>query len=82
MYTLSYHIEERGANANPSFMGMKLYFDSSVEVTAAQKTIDGLTLMTRLGGATGVGKEMIWIILLTSEFLVLFQKQIREKIKI
>ena len=63
-------------------MGMKLYFDSSVEVTAAQKTIDGLTLMTRLGGATGVGKEMIWIILLTSEFLVLFQTQIREKIQI
>ena len=78
----SYHIEERGANDNPDFMGMKLYFDPTVEVTASQKTIDGLTLMTRLGGATGVGKEMIWIILLTSEFLVLFQKQIREKIKI
>ena len=59
-----------------------MYFDGEVDVTATEKTIDGLTLMTRLGGATGVGKEMIWIILLTSEFLVLFQKQIREKIKI
>ena len=62
-------------------MGMKIYFDKTIDVTAAQKTIDGLTLMTRLGGATGVGKEMIWIILLTAEFLVMFQKKFREKIK-
>ena len=51
-------------------MFINMYFDKTVEVTASQKTIDSLTLLTRLGGATGVGKEGLWFILILVEYLV------------
>ena len=57
-------------------MFLNMLFDKTVEVTATQKTIDSLTLLTRLGGATGVGKEIIWFILLLVDLLVIFNKQI------
>ena len=69
-----YSIEERGAEKNPIFMQMNIYFDQTVEVTAAQKTVDTLTLLTRLGGATGVGKEGIWCVLLFLDLLIFIIK--------
>ena len=53
---------------------MYIYFDQTVEVTAAQKTVDGLTLLTRLGGATGVGKEVVWLILLLTDLCFIFYR--------
>ena len=61
---------------HPDYMKMKIYFDKTVEVTASQKTIDSLTLLTRLGGATGVGKEGLWFILLTLDFVIILCKRI------
>ena len=60
---------------HPDYMKMKIYFDKTVEVTASQKTIDSLTLLTRLGGATGVGKEGLWFILLFIDIFIIFFKR-------
>ena len=57
-------------------MFLNMLFDKTVEVTATQKTIDSLTLLTRLGGATGVGKEGLWFILLTLDFVIILCKRI------
>ena len=56
-------------------MFLNMLFDKTVEVTATQKTIDSLTLLTRLGGATGVGKEGLWFTLLLFDFLLIFYKK-------
>ena len=58
---------------------MEIYFDETVEVTASQKTINELTLLTRLGGTIGVGKEMLAILLLLGEFIILFHTKIINK---
>ena len=73
-----YSIEERGSGDNPLFMLMYIYFDQAVEVISAQKTVDTLTLLTRLGGATGVGKEGIWCILLIMDFIIFMLKYSRK----
>ena len=65
-----YSIEERGINKHPHYTFLNMYFDKTVEVTASQKTIDNLTLLTRLGGATGVGKELAWFILILVDFFL------------
>ena len=57
-------------------MFLNMLFDKTVEVTATQKTIDSLTLLTRLGGAMGVGKEGLWIILLIFDFLMILYKKL------
>ena len=36
-------------------------FGDDVDVTEAQKTIDFVTLVSRIGGSIGVGKELLWI---------------------
>ena len=70
-----YSIEEKGHNDNPMYTGIQLYFDDEVDVTATEVTIDGLTLLTRLGGATGVGKEVLWFILMVTDFLIIFSQK-------
>ena len=74
---MRYSIEDLALNEHPDWMGMKIYFDKTVEVTASQKTIDTLTLLTRLGGTTGVGKEAAWFILLLIDFWIIIFKKIK-----
>ena len=51
-----------GSNNNEERYGFNLVFDESVEVTESVFSIDFVTLLTRIGGAVGVGKECLWII--------------------
>ena len=48
--------------------GVHILFDKSVTVTKSHFSIDILTLLTRLGGAVGVGKEGWWIVMIMVNF--------------
>ena len=37
-------------------------------VTRAQWSIDPMTLLTRVGGVVGVGKELLWLVLLLTTY--------------
>ena len=39
-----------------------------MRVTRAQWSIDPMTLLTRVGGVVGVGKELLWLVLLLTTF--------------
>ena len=39
-----------------------------VTVTRAQWSIDAMTLLTRVGGVVGVGKELLWLVLLLTTY--------------
>ena len=39
-----------------------------VRVSRAQWSIDPMTLVTRVGGVVGVGKELLWLVLLVTTF--------------
>ena len=51
-----------GSNNNEERFGFNLVIDKSVDVTESVFSIDFVTLLTRIGGAVGVGKECLWII--------------------
>ena len=37
-------------------------------MTRAQWSIDPMTLLTRVGGVVGVGKELLWLVLLLTTY--------------
>ena len=43
--------------------GMIVSFESVVEKTVSQVQIDEITLITRIGGIIGVGKNLLWILI-------------------
>ena len=42
---------------------MFINFDTEVDQTQSELTIEPMTLLTRIGGIVGVGKEFLWIII-------------------
>ena len=52
--------------------GLKIWFENEVDVTKSLWAIDEKTLISNIGGFTGIGKEFLWlIILMLSSFNVL-----------
>ena len=56
---------EIGVNNNthqqhPAILGVQ--FEKEVMVTKSAFTIDLMTLITRIGGIIGVGKELLWVL--------------------
>ena len=39
-------------------------------VTRAQWSVDPMTLLTRVGGVVGVGKELLWLVLLLATYTI------------
>ena len=50
--------------------GLFINFDREVEETRSQLNISPLTLLTRIGGIIGVGKEFLWIIITLATYLI------------
>ena len=61
---------------------MFVTFDREAEVTSSHLTIEPLTLLTRVGGIIGVGKEFLWIIITLFTYLATFSSQITRVIKV
>ena len=43
--------------------GLVVEFDREVDVTEVKFSIGFITLLTRLGGIIGVGKELLWVLI-------------------
>ena len=59
----SYEVEDIGFFSSKNIRGMAFAFADEVEVTTSELQIGTKTLLTRVGGVIGVGKEFLWIIL-------------------
>ena len=57
-------------------------FDREVEVSSSHLTIEPLTLLTRVGGIIGVGKEFLWVIITLLTYLATFSSQFAKLIKV
>ena len=60
--------------------GLFIQFEDIIKVQKSAFVIDSITLMTRIGGIIGVGKEFLWIVVLCFYFLnfistFIFKKQ-------
>ena len=51
-----------GENHNTNQVGFDVQFEKHVVVTRSAFAIDLVTLITRIGGIIGVGKELLWVI--------------------
>ena len=59
----NFEVEDIGFFNSKTLRGMAFAFADEVEVTTTKLQIGTKTLLTRVGGVIGVGKEFLWIIL-------------------
>ena len=57
-------MEQTGFDARQDIYGLFVQFDQNVDVTVSKLEIGLKTLATRFGGIIGVGKELLWVIIL------------------
>ena len=60
--------------------GLYIEFRQKVILTSNHLSIEPMTLLTRIGGIIGVGKEFFWVIISMSGLLFLMQKYTRSLI--
>ena len=58
--------------------GIFIHLEAKVSVAETKFLINEITLMTRIGGLIGVGKEFLWIILLLAGSLKFFVSCFRQ----
>ena len=63
-------MEEKG------LFGLSIAFDNIVEQTVSDWQINPVTLLTRIGGIIGVGKELLWVILFFCSLITLLSSKI------
>ena len=66
--TTFYDVKEDFLEPREDVYGVVLKFSADVEVSNTSFLLDPITMMSRLGGIIGVGKEIFWLILLCSGF--------------
>ena len=59
-----YKVEQTGFDARQDIYGLFVQFDQNVDVTVSKLEVGLKTLATRFGGIIGVGKELLWVIVL------------------
>ena len=69
-----------GFDARGDRYGLYVQFDKEVDETNINWTIEPLTLLTKIGGIIGVGKEFFWVIISMSGLLFMMQKYTRSLI--
>ena len=55
--------------------GLYVNINKEIILTSNHLSIAPMTLLTRIGGIIGVGKEFLWIIIMTSSSVVMFRKR-------
>ena len=63
--SIRYKVDNVGFDAREDRFGLYVQFDQNVEITVSKLQIGLKTLGTRFGGIIGVGKELLWVLILT-----------------
>ena len=74
-----YKVEEINFLESQNLFGLILVFDNVVEKTISNWQIEPVTLLTRIGGIIGVGKELLWVMIITGSFVTLAVNHLRQK---
>ena len=74
--TKMYEVKELGINKmQDGLIGMTILFAKKVKITKSVLTIDGVTLISKIGGFIGISKNFLWlIIMLLSSCAILISK--------
>ena len=64
-------MEEINTLESKNLFGLTIVFDNVVEKTISNWQIEPVTLLTRIGGIIGVGKELLWVLIITGSLVTL-----------
>ena len=56
--------------------GIYVEFNRNVILTSDHFSISPMTFLSKLGGIIGVGKELLWVIISVSSYILLFKRKI------
>ena len=59
--------------------GMSIVFDNVIEKTISDWQVNPVTLLTRIGGIIGVGKELLWVMIITGSSITLVVNYLKNK---
>ena len=79
---VTFHTEVEETILMMMMMIMMMMILIQVEETRAHLSIGKLTLLTRVGGIIGVGKEFLWIMITLLSFILTFKSKIFQLSKI
>ena len=74
-------MEEYYTLKSGNFSGLLIVLDNIVEKTISNWQIKEITLLTRIGGIIGVGKELLWVMMITGSSITLAINYFRYKDK-
>ena len=72
-------MEEIKTSAAKNLFGLTIVFDNVVQKTNSNWQIEPVTLLTRIGGIIGVGKELLWVMIITGSVVTLAVNHLRQK---
>ena len=72
-------MEEINTLESKNLFGLTIVFDNVVQKTNSNWQIEPVTLLTRIGGIIGVGKELLWVMIITGSFVTLAVNHLRQK---
>ena len=70
--------ENRIMELNTGF-GISIGFDNVVEKTISHWQIEPVTLLTRIGGIIGVGKELLWVLIIAGSSITIVVNSLKSK---
>ena len=72
-----YKVERINNIESKNLFGLTMVFDNIIEKTISNWQIEPVTLLTRIGGIIGVGKELLWVLMITGSFVTLAVNYLR-----
>ena len=74
-----YKVERINNIESKNLFGLTIVFDNVIEKTISNWQIEPVTLLTRIGGIIGVGKELLWVLIMTGSFVTFAVNYLRQK---
>ena len=74
-------MEESAILKSENLSVLSILWDNKVEKTISNLQIGEITLLTRIGGIIGVGKELLWVMMITGSSITLAINHFRYKDK-
>ena len=74
-------MEEINTLESKNLFGLTIVFDNVVQKTNSNWQIEPVTLLTRIGGIIGVGKELLWVMIMTGSFVSFAVKYLKQEDK-
>lgn len=75
-----YQVKLLGVEETDNGQGILLYFDKNVDVTKSSLQISFIKIMSEIGGSIGIGKNLLWLIILLISTITVCVSKLKLKV--